>query len=147
MADCNVRESETITENLFRNFYGANTFIEKSAISKDYGFESKKGSGKIGYPDFFLDTENYVIIVEAKQIKHKDAEIEVQFYMEHNSIEKDIIGMAVSGQTEEDYKVTYYKKYFGDEKSSRLDVDAKLMTLSNINKIYKKNKIHRTYNR
>lgn len=140
MADCNVRESETITENLFRNFYGANTFIEKSAISKDYGFESKKGSGKIGYPDFFLDTENYVIIVEAKQIKHKDAEIEVQFYMEHNSIEKDIIGMAVSGQTEEDYKVTYYKKYFGDEKSSRLDVDAKLMTLSNINKIYKKTK-------
>ena len=140
MTDYNIRESETITENIFRNFYGTGTFIEKSAISKDYGFESKKGNGKDGYPDFFLDKNDYVIIVEAKATKHTDAETEVQLYMEHNSIEKDIIGIAISGQTEEDYKVTYYKKYFGDEKSSRLDIDDKLMTLSNINKIYKKTK-------
>ena len=34
--------SETNTENVFRTFYGANTFIEKSAIPKEYGFVSKK---------------------------------------------------------------------------------------------------------
>ena len=27
--------SESITENIFRNFYGAKTFIEKSAISEN----------------------------------------------------------------------------------------------------------------
>lgn len=36
--------SETTTENIFRNFYGAETFIEKSAISNNYGFTSKKGT-------------------------------------------------------------------------------------------------------
>lgn len=34
--------SETITENIFRNFYGAETFIEKSAIPNIYKFVSKK---------------------------------------------------------------------------------------------------------
>ena len=32
MSECN--KSETITENIFRSFYGAETFIEKSAIPK-----------------------------------------------------------------------------------------------------------------
>jgi len=45
--------SETITENIFRNFYGVNEFIEKSAIPNEYGFVSKKGTGYNGYPDFF----------------------------------------------------------------------------------------------
>ena len=95
-----TKDSETITENLFRKFYGPDVFIEKSAIPKEFGFKSKKDSGKDGYPDFFLDKENFVIIVEAKASKHKDAEVEVQFYMEHNLIEKDMLGIAVSGQTE-----------------------------------------------
>lgn len=34
--------SETVTENLFRDFYGASTFVEKSAIPSGYGFTSKK---------------------------------------------------------------------------------------------------------
>lgn len=135
-----TNNSETIAENIFRSFYGSETFIEKSAISKDYGFVSKKGSGKDGYPDFFLDTENYVIIVEAKATKHKDAENDVQFYMGHNKIEKDIIGIAVSGQNKEDYKATYFKRYYGDEKTFQLKVDKTLLTLENIDKIYKKSK-------
>jgi len=36
------KTSETITENIFRNFYGSKTYIEKSAIPKEYGFVSKK---------------------------------------------------------------------------------------------------------
>lgn len=136
-----TRGSETVTENIFRNFYGADVFIEKSAISKDCGFESKKGSGKDGYPDFFLDTDDFVIIVEAKALKQKDAESDVLFYMENNNIEKDIIGMAISGQTQETYQVTYFRKYFGDSKSSKLsDIDNKLLRISNIEKIYKKSK-------
>ena len=135
-----TKDSETITENLFRKFYGPDVFIEKSAIPKEFGFKSKKDSGKDGYPDFFLDKENFVIIVEAKASKHKDAEVEVQFYMEHNLIEKDMLGIAVSGQTEEDLQVTYYKKYYGDIKASLLDIDRVLMSVSTFEKIYKKSK-------
>ena len=35
------KNSETITENIFRTFYGASSFIEKSAIPSAYGFTSK----------------------------------------------------------------------------------------------------------
>lgn len=47
--------SETNTENIFRGFYGSTTFIEKSAISKEYGFKSKKNTNYNGYPDFFKE--------------------------------------------------------------------------------------------
>lgn len=33
--------SEANTEKIFREFYGAGTFIEKSAIPSEYGFKSK----------------------------------------------------------------------------------------------------------
>lgn len=58
--------SETITENLFREHYGANTFIEKSAIPSGYDFASKKCTSYSGYPGFLLDTDDYCIVVEAK---------------------------------------------------------------------------------
>lgn len=45
--------SETITENLFRDYYGPSKFIEKSAIPKQHGFKSKSGTSYKGYPDFF----------------------------------------------------------------------------------------------
>lgn len=46
--------SETKTENIFREFYEPNTFLEKSAIPDIYGFKSKKGTDYKGFPDFFL---------------------------------------------------------------------------------------------
>ena len=139
-----TKASETITENIFRSYYGADTFIEKSAIPKEFGFESKKGSGKDGYPDFFLDNEDFVVIVEAKTSKQKDAESDVLFYMEHNKIDKDMLGIAVSGQTLEDLQVSYFKKYFGDEKANALNVDKSLMSIENLKKIYKKSKFTET---
>ena len=139
-----TKASETITENIFRSYYGADTFIEKSAIPKEFGFESKKGSGKDGYPDFFLDNEDFVIIVEAKTSKQKDAENDVLFYMEHNKIDKDMLGIAVSGQTLEDLQVSYFKKYYGDEKANTLNVDKSLMSIENLKKIYKKSKFTET---
>ena len=47
-----IRTSESVTENIFRDFYGSNVFIEKSAIPNSYGFLSKS------------DTENIEIIDE-----------------------------------------------------------------------------------
>ena len=70
--------SETVTENIFRGFYGPNMFIEKSAIPQSYGFVSKKGTEYKGYPDFFLETEDFCIVVEAKAIDHNKAVEEVQ---------------------------------------------------------------------
>lgn len=107
------KTSETITENLFRDFYGANTFIEKSAIPSVYGFTSKKGTSYSGYPDFFCDSGDYCIVVEAKATDHKAAKDEVQYYMINNKIHKDIIGISISGQSQESLLVTYYLKLTG----------------------------------
>lgn len=82
-------KSETITENIFREFYGNGAFIEKSAIPSHYGFKSKKGTGYKGYPDFFRDNanEDFVIIVEAKADDYKAACEEVEFYAKVNKID------------------------------------------------------------
>ena len=124
--------SETTTENIFRNFYGAETFIEKSAISNNYGFTSKKGTDYKGYPDFFLNKEEYAIIVEAKAIKHENAECEVQFYMNNNNIHKDLIGIVISGQSLKDIKVTYYLKLLSDGKIIRFNIKDTLLSLNSL---------------
>lgn len=132
--------SETVTENIFRSFYGPNQFIEKSAIPASYGFKSKKGSGKEGYPDFFCSCDEFSIIVEAKARNHESAKSEVQFYMEHNQISTDTIGIAVSGQTVQDLNVTYYLFLYGSTKATELKADSALLTIDNIEKLYKKSK-------
>lgn len=131
-----AKVSETVTENIFRSFYGADTFIEKSAIPSEYGFTSKKGSGNDGYPDFFLDTAEYAIVVEAKATKHSLAKTETVYYMEHNKITKDIIGIAVSGQTEQSLEVTYFLLINGTKKAVELELDGVLLKLDNIRKVY-----------
>ena len=102
--------SETITENIFRDFYGVKEFIEKSAIPKEYGFVSKNGTGYKGYPDFFKELQDFCIVVEAKADDHIAACAEVKHYMQFNNISKDILGIAVSGQEENFLNVTYYLK-------------------------------------
>lgn len=129
--------SETITENIFRNEYGAKTFIEKSAIPARFGFKSKKETGKKGYPDFFRNEKEYCIVVEAKAEKHKDAQDEVRFYMLNNKIDKDVIGIAVSGQRK--LKVTYYFT-FDKINIEKLAIKDVLLPLYNIYKIYRKKK-------
>ena len=101
--------SETITENIFRIRYGAQTFIEKSAIPKKYGFKSKtESSDEDGYPDFFKDCGDFVIIVEAKPTDIVSAEEEVKYYMLHNTVKVPMIGIAVAGQSVRKLKVSYY---------------------------------------
>ncbi len=131
--------SETITENLFRNYYGTTTFLEKSAIPKSYGFTSKKGTNDAGYPDFFKDMGDFVIIVEAKALKHSDAQKEVKHYMEHNTIKnKGMVGIAVSGQELSQLKTTYYYKAHPQDGIAQFQVHDSLMSLDNIKKTYEK---------
>ncbi|MBD8048126.1 N-6 DNA methylase [Clostridium faecium] len=135
-----TRVSESVTENIFRDFYGVNTFIEKSAINNIYKFKSKKGTNYKGYPDFFKETDDYVIIVEAKALKQSEAEEEVQIYMLNNNIKKDIIGIAISGQNLNQIKATYYYKLAGETDIELFQVKDKLITLSNLDKTFKKKK-------
>lgn len=135
-------KSETKTEGIFREFYGLGNFIEKSAIPSYYGFKSKKGTGYKGYPDFFRDSddENFVIIVEAKADDYKAACDEVEFYAKNNQIEKDIIAIAISGQTSDTYKSSLFIKLDGG-KYREIKTNGKLLPLESIRKIYKKEKI------
>lgn len=56
-----IRTSESVTENIFRDFYGSNVFIEKSAIPNSYGFLSKSDTENIGYPDFSIMIKRKII--------------------------------------------------------------------------------------
>ena len=128
--------SETITENIFREFYGANIFAEKSAISSGYGFTSKKGTSYSGYPDFFCDFEGYCIVVEAKATDYMSAQEEVQYYMINNRIHKDIVGISIAGQTKEDILVTYYLKTVGNATIQQFPQKDKLLPIPEIKKQY-----------
>lgn len=132
--------SETVTENIFRGFYGAKTFIEKSAIPTEYGFQSKKGSSFKGYPDFLRDEEDYVIVVEAKATEHKDAISEVQHYMLKNEITKDILGIAISGQKIGDIKVDIFLKVNETNTITNILSSENLITLKNIYNVYWKSR-------
>lgn len=134
-------KSETITEGIFREFYGLGAFIEKSAIPSHYGFKSKKGTGYKGYPDFFRDNadEDFVIIVEAKADDFNAACEEVKFYALNNEISKDIIAISISGQSNRSYRsalflLTENKVY------TKLDTDGKLLQIKDIAKLYRKTK-------
>lgn len=135
-----IRNSETVTENIFRGYYGPKTFIEKSAIPTYYGFASKKGTDYVGYPDFFLEEEEYCIVVEAKALNHSKAQEEVKYYIANNRINKDIVGIAVSGQSLDTIAVTYYLKCINDNQIKLLPQHDSLLSLKALKKQYYKSK-------
>ena len=132
--------SETVTEGIFRSFYQNDSvsFIEKSAIPKSYGFKSKKGTKYKGYPDFFFDdaSSEFVIVVEAKATDFKAAVKEVRYYSENNSITKDIIAIAIAGQTVSSYKAGLYVKLAG-EKFKEIVTDGKLQSFADISQFFR----------
>lgn len=136
----NSEVSETITENIFRDFYGVSTFIEKSAIPKEYGFKSKKDdSDEKGYPDFFMDNDefDFVIVAEVKAGNQSDAVSDIKHYLKVNNITQDIIGIAVSGQKKETLKVNYFLYKYVDKSITKLECDV-LVSLEKLKKIYVK---------
>lgn len=137
-------KSETTTEKIFRVFYGADTFIEKSAIPSSFGFISKKKTGEPGYPDFFKEFSDYVIVVEAKADDFNAAITEVKWYMEKNLIiDKDILGIAISGQNKDALQVSYFSRFLKNEsfeEIQELTSASQLLSLTNIEKIYHKKK-------
>ena len=138
----NTNISETKTENLFRKFYGATTFIEKTAIPSSYGFKSKKGTKYKGYPDFFKDCGDYVIIVEAKATDISQAEDEALYYCLNNKIrkQKDIIGIAFAGQTKTSLKITQFLLTTGNDKPTDLGKSKNFQSLKDIENIYENKK-------
>lgn len=136
--------AESTTEGLVREFYGARTFIEKHDIPKKFGFQSKRlGSTGDGFPDFFKDMGSWLIVGEAKsggpgaKSEHSAAEAEVRHYMTINAVPKaDIIGIAVSGQTEESLRVTHFFRKGGTEEVEELDDPRSLVKLDTLTKHY-----------
>lgn len=136
--------AESTTENIFREFYGASTFIEKRDIPKSFGFRSKrKGSTDEGYPDFFRDMGEWLIVVEAKsgapgpRSDHAAAVADVRSYMSDNAVPHvDILGIAVSGQTKEYLEVTHLFRKGDTEEIEVLDEPRALVSLATLQKHY-----------
>ncbi|PIO50176.1 restriction endonuclease [Leucobacter sp. OAMLP11] len=136
--------AESTTENLFREFYGPSTFIEKRDIPKKFGFQSKRdGSTVDGFPDFFKDMGSWLIVVEAKsgdlgpKTDHLAAEADIRGYMMTNAVPHvDIIGIAVSGQTLESLHVSYFFRKGGTEEIEELDDPRSLVSIDALTKHY-----------
>ncbi len=136
--------AESTTENLFREFYGAQTFVEKRDIPKEFGFQSKRdGSTVDGFPDFFKDMGSWLILVEAKsgapgpKSSHAAAEAEVRMYMGTNAVPHvDIFGIAVSGQTQESLQVTHFFRKGGSDEIEELADPRSLVSLAALKKYY-----------
>lgn len=141
-----TKTSETLTENIFRAVYGPTTFLEKSAIPDNMGFESKSKkkltdlsiSNAKGYPDFFLDSfEDFALVVEAKATNQKEAIQDVKHYMQHNNINKDLIGIALSGQNKTSLKVSYFLKQKGGQiVNISKNVEDRLLPLPEVETLY-----------
>lgn len=136
--------AESTTENLVREFFGASTFVEKRDIPKKFGFQSKReGSTVDGFPDFFKDMGSWLIVVEAKsgelgpKTDHLAAEADVQSYMTINAVPHvDIIGIAVSGQTQESLHVSYFFRKGGTTEIEPLDNPRSLVSIDALTKHY-----------
>lgn len=136
--------AESTTENLFRNFYGAATFTEKHDIPKSFGFQSKRaGSTVDGFPDFFKDMGQWLIIVEAKsgdpgpKTDHAAAVTDIRYYMTTNAVpHTDIIGIAVSGQTQDALQVTHFFRKAGTDEIEELDEPRTLVNLDTLTRHY-----------
>lgn len=136
--------AESTTENLFREFYGASTFVEKRDIPRKFGFQSKReGSTDDGFPDFFKDMGTWLIVVEAKsgvpgpKSSHVAALADVRGYMANNAVpHADIVGIAVSGQTRESLQVTHLLRKGDSDEIEELQGLQSLMDIEALGRHY-----------
>lgn len=132
----NVRSfNETITDDLVSKKFSALGYFDNSKlrierrqtstsrINKLLQNASKKGSGK-GYPDFIITQEeenDFVCVIECKAdvTKHRSENLDkfcdyavdgAKLYADYLSKEMDVLYIGVSGQTEEELKVSHFLK-------------------------------------
>lgn len=140
------KKSESVTENIFRDFYGAKTFIEKSSIPEEFGFKTKKNLKKKkgesdfdnkGYPDFFKEEKDFLIIVECKDAiqKQNQAETEINYYMSNVANKYNSIGIAMSGQNEKELKITTFIQLKGMSKPVNINIKS-LLSIKDLKSIY-----------
>lgn len=84
--------------------------------------------------------EEYCIVVEAKATNHVAAQEETQYYIINNKIHKDIIGIAISGQSIDNIKITYYLRLNGKSAFVTFPQENTFLSLSAIKKQYVKSK-------
>jgi len=128
--------NERKTENLVRNHF--NKYLEEidieeqksenPKIDKLLKMASKKGTGK-GYPEFiigFKDNKDLIVVIECKADikKHESKDRDkyskyavdgVLLYASYLSKEYDVLAIAVSGQTNEELKVSHFLQLKGEK--------------------------------
>lgn len=134
--DQNEADTENIVRGLFRRLgYYDNKEIsvqekkaQSSQVSKLLDNASKRGSGK-GYPDFIVTTKaenNFVCVIECKPdvtkhisdtgTKYADYAVDgAKLYADYLSKEMDVLYIGVSGQTEDELRVSHYLKLKNDK--------------------------------
>ncbi len=146
--------NERITENYFRNFINKdNLFINDKIIfeeqsSKDtkidklLGNASKSGFGK-GYPEFiiqFKENPDFIILVECKadtkyhvsenKDKYKDFAVDgVLLYSSFLSKEFDVLSIAISGEKENNLKISHFLQLKGTNQNHTIFTDDKFLPI------------------
>jgi predicted RNA methylase len=104
-------------------------------INKLLATASKKGSGK-GYPDFIVTYKplpDFVLVVECKAdiTKHQSATLDnysdyavdgARLYADYLSREMDVLYLGVSGQTEQELKVSHFLRLKGEADRDRREI-------------------------
>jgi len=77
-----AEKPEDKVKNAFQNFYGVATFQKEYNGDEKFPFKSKADPSNYGSPDFFLEKDDYIIVVECKKKgDFKKAQKEVKEYI------------------------------------------------------------------
>jgi type I restriction enzyme M protein len=133
----NERKTETIVRRHFEKFLD-NIFLEEQSsdnpkIKKLLSTASKNGSGA-GYPEFIIQYKNnpdLIIVVECKadiskhesesKDKFKDYSVDgVLLYSSYLSKSFDVLSIAISGESENNVKISHFLQVKGDIKATQI---------------------------
>ena len=145
--------NEKKTERLVIRHFDSDTYskvlfeINKSdipKIDKLLKYASKKGGGK-GYPEFiisFKECPGFIIVIECKGSitkhesqtgdKYADYAVDgVLLYASFLSKEYDVLAIAVSGQTEDELKISHFLQLKGEPLATEMGFGSKLLRYEN----------------
>ncbi len=150
----NERKTEQIVRKHFERFANEITIEEQSSdipkINKLLKTASKKGSGK-GYPEFIISFKNnadLLIVIECKanitkhesekKNKYSDFAVDgVLIYASYLSKEFDVIAIAVSGEIENNLKISHFLQLKNTETAHNIFNDDTFLSVNDYIKAYK----------